>query len=50
MSLLVDACDSPSGEDVSGGELSSAESSDSSEGQHVSIKLLHHNAGSSTHL
>ena len=50
MSLLVDACDSPSEEDVSGGELSSAESSDSSEGQHVSIKLLHRNAGSSTHL
>ena len=44
MSLLVDACD------VSGGELSNAESSDSSEGQHVSIKLLHHNVGSSTHL
>ena len=49
MSLVVDACDSPcySGEDVSGGELSNAESSDSFEGQHVSIKLLHHNVGSS---
>lgn len=40
MSLLVDACDSPSGEDVSSGELSNAESSDSSEGQHLSIKLF----------
>ena len=37
MSLVVDACDSPcySGEDVSGGELSNAESSDSFQGQHV---------------
>jgi len=45
MSLVVDACDGPcySGEDVSDGELSNAESSDSFEGQHVSIKLLHHN-------
>ena len=50
MFLLVGACDSPSGEDVSGGELSNAESSDSTEGQHVSIKVLHHNEGSSTHL
>ena len=42
MSLVVHVCDSPcySGEDVSGGELSNAESSDSFEGQHVSIKLL----------
>ena len=49
MSLVVDACDSPcySGEDVSDGELSNAESSDSFEGQHVSINLLHHNVGSS---
>jgi len=42
-------CDSPcySGEDVSDGELSNAESSDSFEGQHVSIKLVHQNVGSS---
>ena len=45
MSLVVDTCDSPcySGEDVSDGELSNAESSDSFEDQHVSIKLLNHN-------
>ena len=44
MSLAVDTCDSPcySGEDVSDEELSNAESTDSVEDQHVSIKLLHH--------